>query len=662
MESLNRFRSSTAVLVALLVVCSGAATATAAAGATGPATAAPSTDAPVTAPADNDTVEQADEVYVKDGGDAVLVYEQDGDGEDSTSTASGHVGLNVSEGLMHVLVRDDLEEETNVTGDAQFVLTPSSLAGNGSFEAPRPEELEDLNVNVSAQRTETDASARASLEMTYTDDGEYSTTSRVESASTQGEVSVTADAFATSGSAQATYSEDLGTLQHREYTLEEGTDQYRLQASEEYYVSSYFAQQWDTEENATRTLRSQYATIAESLGGEAQVTVESYDFTETAEGRNKLDIEYQIVYSNVDEALGDRVAQSLTNAEDADVSEETAEAVGDGVAALEVDRVHAAVDAEGESMQATWDVELSNYDPLVRASLDLAAEQSEDENVTEQVERARKSYAAAQAAELSQTLSWDASVSSPSEDTVEVSASMQYDTENYEAYVNELEARDLPTGGSVTFEATARTDGEDVVGEMNLTVEREELVDRTLDNVLESASQSEAADTANTQRFVRAFQRSEFEKAKMNVDVAEDEVTFQAGASFENMSSFQAVMQEEFGGQLSGIYADLDEGSKAYVYVDGAFSANATESEVREHEAVGEDTDVNLPGEWNASEKEFPTMDDEEARNYLGIEEPEGNATGDGEGAGGLPGFGAPVAFAALALVAAGLLARRVEE
>lgn len=240
---------------------------------------------------------------------------------------------------------------------------------------------------------------------------------------------------------------------------------------------------------------------------------------------------------------------------------------------------------------------------------------------------------------------------------------MQYDTENYEAYVNELEARDLPTGGSVSFQASAQTDGEEVVGDMELTVEREQLVDRTLDSLLQSASQSQATDTANTERFVRAFQRSDFEKAKMNVNVAEDEVTFEAGASFENMSSFQAVMQEEFQGSLSGLYADVDEGSKAYVYVDGAFSENATESEVREHEAVGEDTQVNLPGDWNASEKEFPTMDQEEARNYLGIEEPETNGTTgtSDEDAGGLPGFGAPVAFVALALVAAGLLARRVE-
>ena len=667
MQLPEKFRSSTALLVALIVVCSSAASVTALAGATAATpdagTAAPSVDA--TTPSHNNTTEAADEIFVHENGDAVLVYEQDDDGE--ASTATGHLGLNVTEGLMHVLVRDELEQTSNVTGDAQFVLEPSALAGNGSFAAPRPENLESLDADVTAKRSETDASARASVDMTYVDDSEYSTTSTIESASTSGEVSIAANEFSTSGSASAEYTESTSTLQHREYTLEEGTDQYRLQASEEYYVSSYFASQWDTEANATRTIEQQYASIASALGGSADVTVSSYEFTETDDGRMLLDIEYQIVYSNVDDALGQQVAQQITNAEDVEVSADTAEAVGDAVAELQVDRVHATVDAEGKSMQAAWDVQLSEYEALVDASLDLAAEASEDENVTEQVERARQSYEAMKASGLVQTMSWEGSLSSPSENAVRVQASMQYDTRNFEAYVNELEARDLPTGGSMSFSASAQTEGEEVVAEMEYSVERENLVDETLGNVVESAQSAQRAETGGTgaesvQRFVEAFQRSDFEKAKMNVNLREDDVQFQAGASFENMESFQSVMRDEFDGNVASMYADLSGDSKAYVRVDGAFGQNASASEVREHRAVSEDTTLHLPGDWDPATKEFPKMDQEEARNYLGIEEPEtttSSGTSDGESvAGGLPGFGVPAAFAAIAAMSTLLLGR----
>jgi len=498
--------------------------------------------------------------------------------------------------------------------------------------------------------------------VTYVDDSEYSRTSVVESASTSGEVSIAADEFSTSGSASAEYAESTETPQHREYTLEEGTDQYRLQASEEYYVSSYFASQYDTEANATRTIEQQYASIAIALGGSADVTVSSYDFTETDDGRMLLDVEYQIVYSNVDDALGQQVAQQITNAEDVDVSTATADAVGDAVAELQVDRVHATVDAEGTSMQAAWDVQLSEYEALVDAGLDLAAEASEDENVTEQIERSRQSYEAMKASGLVQTMSWEGSLSSPSEDAIRVQASMQYDTQNYEAYVNELEARDLPTGGSVSFSASAQTDGEEVVAEMEYSVEREDLLDETLGNALESAQSAQTGETGteSVQRFVEAFQRSDFEKAKMNVNLREDDVQFQAGASFENMESFRSVMQDEFDGEVASMYADLEGDSKAYVHVDGAFGTNATESEVREHRAVDENTTLHLPGDWDPATKEFPAMDQEEARNYLDIEEPEttSGTSDDGNVASGLPGFGVPAAFAAVAALSALLLGR----
>jgi|AntRauTorcE11898_2_1112593.scaffolds.fasta_scaffold00071_42 hypothetical protein len=677
MQLRDRLKPSLAVLIAVLVVCSGAASATAVAGTapTASTTEATATDAAETMAPDNESTEPADQIYVDENGDAVLVYEQDQ--TDMDSTATGNLGLDVSQGLMHVLVRDEIEDGSEVTGDAQFILTPDSLAGNGSMQAPRPETLDNLEADVSATRTPSEMSAQASFDMTYTSESEYSSTSQIESATTEGSMSVSADAFETSGSANVELTQDLGVVQKRSYTLEEGTDQYRLQASEEYAVSSYVADQWNTEAKAKQTLESQYASIARALGGSATVTIQSYSYTNSSTGQDVLDIEYQIVYSNIDDALAQRVTQSLMNAEDIDVSQETAEAFGDGLANMNVDRVQASLDAEGTSVNSQWDVKLSNYDELARASFDLAetaAAQDEelDENVTEQIQQARKNYEAAQAANLVQTVSWEGSLSSPSEQTVQVSASMQYDTENYGTFVEEREARGLPAGGSFSLEASAQTKGDQVVADMKMSVEQEELVDQTLDSIMQSATQAES-DTESAQRFVQAFKQSDFEKAKMNVNVGEDEVTFEAGAKFANMESFQSIMSEEFGGELSAMYADVENDSKAYVHVDGAFEGNVSDKEtVREHVAVDEDTEIFLPGEWD---EEFPSMDEEAAREYLDIEDTEtttstttngtngGMQAGTNDGtsgeSGGLPGFGAPAAFAAVVAVI-GLLIGRV--
>ena len=82
---------------------------TALAGATAPTADAGASTASVdaTTPSHNNTTDAADEIFVHENGDAVLIYEQDDDGE--ASTATGHLGLNVTEGLMHVLVRDELD-------------------------------------------------------------------------------------------------------------------------------------------------------------------------------------------------------------------------------------------------------------------------------------------------------------------------------------------------------------------------------------------------------------------------------------------------------------------------------------------------------------------------------------------------------------------------
>jgi len=609
----NRLTSTVAVLLVALVVCSSAA-GTAAASADAASTAA-QTDS-------DDELEPADEIYVTDDGDAVLVYESDGETE-----ASGHIGLNVSRGIMHALVRDKVDSDEEVTGNASVVVTPDKLAGNGSFTTETPDDLQNLDFDLSATRNATDASMHATLDATTQSDSDSSTSSSLESASTDGQVQVTADEFATSGNVSATYSEDQDTLEHRSFNLVESGDRYVLEASEEYRVQYYSEEDWETRQKAEETLESQYNSTAQQLGGSVDVTLESYGYinntaeaTYTNEEQDVVDIEYKVVYTGIDDELGERVSDSLTSSEEYDISEDTADEVGTGVANINVDRVNYTYDAEGTSTEATWDVELSNYSDLAYASFDLAEETSDDENVTNQIQQARTNYEAMEASGLEQTLIWQGSVSSPSDNEATITGSLDYETTNYDAYVTELESRDSYTAGNLTLSASATTQDGDIVSNMSLTVQQRGLVDEAVDNLLASAESADSEMDAETQQFLEAFQRSEFQRAQMDVSISEDEVTFESGASFENMSAFQSAVSGDYDGQLAGAYANIGEDGKSYLYVSGAFSGDVSEETVREHAAVDDDTDVFLPGEWDPAEQDFPRMNDTEAQNYLGVE------------------------------------------
>jgi PGF-CTERM protein len=621
MVSGNRFTSTIAVLLVALVVCSSAAGTVTAASADAGATAAQADS--------DDELEPADEIYVTEDGDAVLVYENDGDSE-----ATGHIGLNVTKGIMHVLVRDEVDSNSEVTGNASVVVTPDSMAGDGSFATEQPDNLENLDFDLTAVRNASDASMHASFDATTVSEDEFSTSSSLESASTDGQVRMTADEFETNGSFSATYSEDQDTLEHRSFNLVETGDRYVLDASEEYRVWYYAEEDWQTREDAEETLENQYSGIAEQLDGSAEITIESYEYTNNTEEasytndeQDVVDIEYRVVYTDIDDQLGEEVANSISNSEEYDISEDSAEAVGDGVANVDVDRVNFTYDAEGTTGAATWDIEISNYSDLAYAGLDVAEETSEDENVTNQIEQARNNYEAMEASGLEQTVSWEGSVSSPSDDEASFSGSLDYETDNYGAYVTELRDRDSYTEGNVTLTASATTQDGDVVTNMSLTVQQQDLVDQAIDGVLASAETADSEMDGEAQQFLEAFQRSEFQRAQMNVSIDDEEVTFESGASFENMSAFQSALPDDYDGQLAAAYANIGEDERSYLYVSGAFSGEITEDTVREHEAVDDDTEVNLPGDWDPAEEDFPRMNDTEAQNYLGVEA-ESGATG----------------------------------
>ncbi|WP_435333656.1 hypothetical protein [Haloarchaeobius sp. TZWWS8] len=597
----------------------------------------------------DDSIEAADEIYVKDNGDAILVYESTG----ASQTTSANYGLDVSEGLLHVFVQDNSSPGTDVTGNASFVMGPESLSGDGQFQMPTPDSVTDLTADATLKQTRKDASASASIDATFDtrSSGYGQTAAMYSSVTTQGSLSASASTFTTDGTVEVEFEERPPSLakQHHEFTLEETDAGYSFSAAQDYEVSQYVRQNYETRDAAKRTLDAQFGSIARQLQGDATVTIDSYSF-DAASGR--LDIAYSVQFTGVDEALSQQLAQSLVSSPQVSLSADEADEIARRIQKLEVTKVSGTVDVTDTSAKASWDVRFDEYDEVANAMLDVAA--ATEMQDPQAIEDARKGLEAQQAADLTQTVTWDGSLTSPSETSARIQFDANYETKNWGAFVSELESRGVKNVGETTAEFHARTEDGELKTEFSAEVSQKDLVEQGVDGVLDTV-QGRSTDS-QAAKALRAFQRSEFERARMDVSVEENSVTFEAGASFDNISAFETVMQDEFGDMNAvSAYGEMEDGSgKTYVRLKGATGENPTESEVRALAGVDAETTIHMPGDWDPEKQSFPEMDTEYVKNYLEVDDSSGGLLG------GMPGFG--VGAALLGLLGTSLVAMRLRD
>ena len=82
--------------------------------------------------------EPADEIYVRENGSAVLVYEED-DSTDATEPPTDvEYGADIGSNLFYFLASEPLEGETGVTGEASVLLAETNVSGDGQFSVDRP--------------------------------------------------------------------------------------------------------------------------------------------------------------------------------------------------------------------------------------------------------------------------------------------------------------------------------------------------------------------------------------------------------------------------------------------------------------------------------------------------------------------------------------------
>ncbi|NGM69549.1 hypothetical protein G6M89_11125 [Natronolimnobius sp. AArcel1] len=604
----------------------------------------------------------ADEVYLQDNGSGVLVYEDDDD-----EISEFQLGADVSEGLAHVLIADDADAtgDDDVEGEFSAALEDDLFTAGGALAFEQPPELEDLDVDISGEQTEEtnefsadiyaligDGEDQADIEQASLEpNAQQQAPSLFESASTSGEVDVTADTFTTTGDVVVDFGDGMGDETPEEtfsFELGETASGYELSVTEEETVTDSFMtdpDDWKTEEDAKAALEEEYADLADELGGEATVEIHHHDFEEIDDFTDWKELEYTITYEGIDEGLESMFAEELADDPAADISQEEAEQVAAQITELEIETIAFDMTSGAESLEATWDVEINEYASVLEAFVELSEATVDDEDLfDEELEEFDTMLEAQQAADLQTSFEWDGEVSFTDDDQIEIIFEAESDTENYQAYTDELADRGVDVGDEeVVFEFTATTND----GEIEIDGEVEVGMDDLAETVLTSIAQEFQQESDELGSFAAALENADLEIAKVDADFDSETVTFEAGAKFDSTESL--VESGLFGDdivltQIAG--TEEDDGVATYVYLQNVEGEDLSEDELSEHGLVDDETTVYDPGE---GDREFAEMDTDEAAAYLGVDL-------DGDS---IPGFGPVVVFAGMGAALVLFLTRR---
>ena len=637
----------------------------------------------------------ADAVYVRDNGDAVLVYESTGSGG---SNASVSYGAEMSSGLMH-FIADGTAGDTELTGDMSFVAEPTSWSANGTFQTGEIESLENLNLVVSSTTDQTNSETTAELDATVSSQA----AAFVSTASTDGNIVVGPDTLTSSGS--ASFEAALGGSSVREvrrYNFSGTGDGYLLDARERRIVRGTRGMtgsegsppqfettdpedQWGTRERAVETLRENYASFAENTSGTAEVTLESYSFEEVEVGsgfgpttnESLLDVEYTVEYTGITDGLADSIVEMYPS-----VSQETAEGMAQGIRNAEVNRLSFATVSDGGATNVNWTVDVENYNDATLAYLRLSSEMAQgagmgagpgmgsgmgtgaqssfysEEFFEDMIQRSEQQMEAAEASGFVSRWDWSGSLESGSGTgsggmsggTATATAELSHTTENWESYVNELESRDLPTPVDTTFDLQVSSANGGVEGDMNWEASGESLYQGYSETMSAYESMLEGSEEVDAD-IVSNLANSGFTVAKMDASLDDQGGwSVEAGAAFANGTALASAIEAAEDIRITEVVGEQENGGVVtYVKTEG-FVEETTEEAVRSRDQVGDQTTVNLPGNWD---RDFPEMDRQAAADYLGVE-----VEGGDEGGSPLPGFGFAVALVALT-VAAVVVGRR---
>lgn len=563
-------------------------------------------------------VEAADEVYVHDDGDAVLVYEEAHEDDDAGAVA-GEFGLETQTGLMHVLygadfdeVDEDVAEELGVTGDLSMYMTPDGVGSSGDMTFTDTEDLDEFDASVDVEQSPSNYYADIDFSILVEEDNFVEEEEIVEMDAT---TETTATSLSSTGSmtAEMPMGPEDQPDESIDMTLTQDGDEYTLDVDQTQAVSDYQQDDWEDEAAAEAALERQFQAVAMNLGGEFDLTLESHSYDEVA---GTADVSYTVTFTGVQDQLNAILAQELQQDPELQLDPNEAQAIADRLMALEIDEMQFDAAMSDDEVTANWDVTLDNYDEVVLGVVEIAESLDDvDDEIADQFDEVRTMLEAQEAADLVQSTEMELYYrEAPEETEMEFSASS--DAENWPAYVDELEERgvdEFATDTSLSFDA--QTVGDELEVGYEFHAEEEAMLEQALDEMEQAIAQDPMLEDDLAEP-IEQFRDAEFELARMTMEVTESEAEMEAAMAFEDMESFEGVpFETEDGLSVTGVHVETEDATTTtYVTVEDFVGEDADEDEVRAQEPVGEDTEVHLPGEWD---REFPSIDEDEVRSYL---------------------------------------------
>ncbi len=607
------FRSIVAVVMAVVLITSGCV-------------------GTALADTDGDEADPADEVFINDDGDAVLVYNETTDEDEAT----GEFGLDVGESVAYAFVSDSMEED--ISGAFSMALDDGGVDSSGSLTTDRPAAIDDFSMDVTGEQTAETNEFDATLDMAL-DTTEAPMASVVQSASSSGEVVSSADEFATRGDFDVEHGMPMtGPETGLDLEITDSDDGYTIAVSQQQNVPAFETDEMRTKENAAASLQAEFDEVTQDIGGDATVTIDEHEFTENDDGSGHLDMAYTVELENVTDGLEQTIADELASDSEVDLDQSDAEQVASDLLAAELDTFTLSYTNGAGTIEGDWNVAFSGFESAVPALLDLA---NSVEGMDQETPDYEAMYEAQQEADLTQTAEWDVSYTSAAAEQATLTAKFTSETENWEAYTTALAERDIENP-EFSLDASAETVDDEIEMEMSLDVSQEDFLETAMTGLLQDFENDPTVDESATE-FVSAFDEADLELAKFDLEMDDGTITMEAGATFDDLAAFEDQLTDAYDGlSVTHIYGDTDE-EATYVYASGMVSGDASEDDVRAESIVNDETTVHMPGEWD---EDHPRLDMQQVTDYLGMESTKADTEeGDDDG---MPGFGAVAALAAL--------------
>jgi len=576
---------------------------------------------------DGGIAQPADDAYITEDG-AVLVYESETTGAENAGDAVANFGGDVATGLVNGFVEFEDNDTEDVRGTLGIELTEKVLAGDGDLTVRNVEDVGEFSLSAEGEHSSTDSYLTSQFE------GQVETDTLAETGSVNGEFVATADRLSVTTDVQVG-EEPTGeeVTESLDVLIEQRGDGFTADVEERRQIR-FGAERWDTSENASRALERQYGFLVSSLDGTVDVTVESHTF-EPGDGTGPatLDIEYTVELDGVRDSISGTLVDALVADGTVNISEAEAAALEESLDDLELTRVEASfARGEGGATSASATVVLSNYQEPVLAYMDTVA--AEDGPLTrDQVDETRAVFAAQETADLRQAVTWEFAVEPAAESgTSVVSGEVAYETENWEAYVQERHGGDLSNLPEATFDVNATGDGDRIDVEMAFRVEQEEFIDGAIDRATASLQgETGSGPDGDGMQFLEAFNDSEIQVAKSDILFGNETVEVRAAGQFDNLSAFGQV--QPAGPSVTHIYGEAtgEDTAETYVYVE---DGNLTAETIRETPFADANTTVHPQGEWD---REFPRMNTTDVSTYLGVDIDDGEPERDGSDGSDVP-------------------------